>query len=488
VIDRIGARHRPDAWLAILVAACLTAACGSSITPSATPVRSSAGQSGPSLQPPASTVSSAAPSSIPSTAPSGPAAGATIPQPPAPTGVKLAPDSARVDLRVPTFSNPTNITNPLFPVSAQASVLMLGHVEGKRFRTEVTLLPYTRIIEWNGQAIETAVSQYVAYLGGEIQEVAYDHYAQADDGSVWYFGEDVSDFKGGVIITTEGTWLAGKDGPPAMIMPGHPKVGDVYRTENAPGLVFEQVTVKATDKVLDGPLGSVQGGLVARELHADGATEDKLFAPGYGEFSTAEGGDLEALALAVPTDALTGPTPAAITSIDTASEMVVRAARTGHWSQAIAAAGAIRSTWTHYRSASMPRSLRPLMDQDVAALVRATGTRDAMASQNRALDVRQSSLDLQLRYRPVREVDRARFRLWLEALRADVAARSPARIGADIFALDYIRDRIVYGPDATDATTINDQLGVLQVAVEDGDSEAIAGATRVLLRVFAGVR
>ena len=49
-----------------------------------------------------------------------------------------------------------------------------------------------------GQMVETLVSQYVAYLGGRIHEVAYDLYAQADDGSVWYFGEDVFNFADGV--------------------------------------------------------------------------------------------------------------------------------------------------------------------------------------------------------------------------------------------------------------------------------------------------
>ncbi len=52
-------------------------------------------------------------------------------------------------------------------------------------------------------------------------------YAQADDGSVWYFGEDVFDFRDGAIVVTEGTWLAGRDGPAAMIMPADPQVGDV---------------------------------------------------------------------------------------------------------------------------------------------------------------------------------------------------------------------------------------------------------------------
>ena len=154
---------------------------------------------------------------------------------------------------------------------------MLGHVDGKPFQTEVTLLPETRIIEWEEQQVETLVSQYNAYLGGRIEEVAYDYYAQADDGSVWYFGEDVFD-RDEAIVVTEGTWLAGRDGPAAMIMPGDPQVGEVYRTENAPGFVFEEVTVLSVDEQLDGPMGPIDGGLLADELHSDGTIEQKIFA------------------------------------------------------------------------------------------------------------------------------------------------------------------------------------------------------------------
>ena len=243
---------------------------------------------------------------------------ATIPQPAVSGDLTLAPESERVDLEMPTFSDPTNITNPLFPVSQQESVLLLGRVDDQPFRTEVTLLPETRIIEWEGQQVEVAVSQYNAFLGGRIAEVAYDLYAQADDGSVWYFGEDVFDFGDGAIIVTEGTWLAGKDGPAAMIMPADPQVGDVYRPENAPGFVFEEVTVTSVTEELDGPLGPIEGGLLASELHMDGSTEDKYFAPGYGEFSTSGGGDVEALAFAVPTDAATGSMPPELTGIRTA--------------------------------------------------------------------------------------------------------------------------------------------------------------------------
>jgi len=42
-------------------------------------------------------------------------------------------------------------------------------------------------------------------VDGRIQEVAIDRYAQADDGSVWYFGEDYSAFEEGKVTDTEGT-------------------------------------------------------------------------------------------------------------------------------------------------------------------------------------------------------------------------------------------------------------------------------------------
>ncbi|TMK59278.1 MAG: hypothetical protein E6G60_14780, partial [Actinobacteria bacterium] len=95
------------------------------------------------------------------------------------------------------FSNPTKITNPLFPISELHSAVLLGHVSGKPFRTETTLLPRTEKVVWQAQAVEVLLSQYMAFLDGRIEEIAIDRYAQADDGSVWYFGEDVFDYRHG---------------------------------------------------------------------------------------------------------------------------------------------------------------------------------------------------------------------------------------------------------------------------------------------------
>ena len=418
----------------------------------------------------------------------GPATVTTIPQPAVPPHIPVAPESERVDLAMPTFSDPTNVTNPLFPVSLQDSVLMLGHVDGKPFRTEVTLLPETRIIEWEGQRVETLVSQYNAFLDGRIEEVAYDYYAQADDGSVWYFGEDVFDFRDGAVVVTEGTWMAGRDGPAAMIMPGDPQVGDVYRTENAPGFVFEEVTVRSVGQTLQGPTGPIEGGLLADELHSDGKTEEKVFAPGYGEFYTAGGGDVEALALAVPADALDESMPPQLTTLSNGALEIFDGAGSGDWTAASATLREMEAAWETYRRGDVPRLIEPRMNLALASLARAVGAGEGVGARNAAIQVSRSSLDLQLRYRPQAEVDLARMDLWAAQLLVDEAAGDADGVGADQFALDYDRDRIRDAVDARDLVRINTEIGAIQVAVVEGELGAAAAAAERLRVTLAGVQ
>jgi hypothetical protein len=123
---------------------------------------------------------------------------------------RLAPENERVDITRPTFSNPTAITNPLFPVGAQASVLHLGTKDGQPLRTEVTTLPYTRVIDWDGLQVEVRVSQYNLFLSGRIEESAIDWNAQSDDGAVGYFGEDVDNFSDGAVTDTNGPGSPGR--------------------------------------------------------------------------------------------------------------------------------------------------------------------------------------------------------------------------------------------------------------------------------------
>ena len=404
------------------------------------------------------------------------AAPATLPSTPCGTytGKGCAPASERVDLTRPTFSNPTQITNPLFPISRLRSAVLLGHVDDKPFRTETTLLSGTRTVTWNGEKITVLVSQYMAYLDGRLEEVALDRYAQADDGSVWYLGEDVFDYRNGAIAVTEGTWLAGREAPAAMIMPADPKVGDVYRTENAPGIVFEEVTVTSVDETVTGPRGPVEGGMIAAELHTDGTTEDKTFAPGYGEFRTAGGGDLEALALAVPTDALEGQTPPELASLAESAEGVLEAARIAEWDGATATVTRMNAAWKTLSAGNQPLMVAGRLSENLAALTRSIKGQKAARTAQKAIDVTQSVLDLELRYRPPTEIDTARFYLWTQQLRVDAAARDLAGVTGDVAVLEWIRDRIAQTLDAAGRSEIDLRLRALRAAADARNLPAAA--------------
>jgi hypothetical protein len=289
----------------------------------------------------------------------------------------------RVDLGTPSFSHSTEITNPLFPISRLRSAVLLGHVGGQPFRTETTLLPGTTTVAWAGLKVRVLLSQYLAYLNGRITEVALDRYARADDGSVWYLGEDVFDYERGVVSATEGTWLAGREGPAAMIMPAHPQVGDVYRPENAPGIVFEEVTVKSVGKTLVGPSGPVGRAMIAHELHSDGSQEDKLFAPGYGEFRTAGDGDLEALALAVPADALAGRAPRELRALIVSARAILESARVEDWETASASLRRTKLPWGTLREGHLPQSISGRLSKTIARSPWRSGRTSRRASRRR---------------------------------------------------------------------------------------------------------
>ena len=112
----------------------------------------------------------------------------------------------------------------------------------------------------------------------------------------------------------------------------------------------------------------------------------------------------------------------------------------------------------------------------IGALIAAVEARAGIRARQAALDVRQGSLDLELRYRPVAEIDLARFDLWAARLQVDAAAGNEASVNGDVFALDYIRDRIQHALKNSDRTRLNTGLEELYAAVSNGDLDAAAAA------------
>jgi hypothetical protein len=405
--------------------------------------------------------------------------------------IPLAPDSARRDLVAVPFSHSTSVTNPLFPVSDLRSAILNGHVDGKVFHTETTLLPFAQIIEWTpGQCVRVLESQYMAFLGGRLQETAIDLYAQADDGSVWYLGESVFDYDAeGLVITTEGTWHAGIEGPLAMIMPSNPQVGDAHRAENIPGTVFEEVTVKKVDQTFDGPSGPVSGGMVGTETHEDGTLSDKLFAPGYGEFRSTDGPDVEAMALASPTDALHGGVPAELATISTGADRIFasRLTTAEQWRRAESIAQRMQNAWDEFRAGDVPPRLVKPTRVALEHLVAQIASRHRSKTHNASIAAAYASNDLQLRYRPVTAIDTMRFELWIRRALVDATGGSLGGVRSDVVTLEWIRDRIAHTLDPVTLTRIDTLVGELGTAVVDEDLTAALQIARDLRKVVSGL-
>jgi hypothetical protein len=228
------------------------------------------------------------------------------------------------------------------------------------------------------------MSQYVAYLDGRLEEVALDRYAQA---------------------------------------------------------VFEEVKVKTVGKTAPGPIGPVEGAMVARELHSDGTTEDKIFAPSYGEFRTSGGGDLEALALAGPSNAGTEPLPAELRSLSTGAIAIFELVRLKDWNTVSSTLAHMNGAWRAQRTTNQPRLVAARLDDALHELAQAAQKHAPARTAQAAIDVAQSTLDLHLRYRSRIEIDQARFRLWTQQVRVDAAVGDLARVTGDIAVLEWVRDR-----------------------------------------------
>jgi hypothetical protein len=403
----------------------------------------------------------------------------------------LAPDPARRDLVAAPFSDPTSVTNPLFPISDLKSAILNGHVDGKVFHTETTLLPFTKIIEWTpGQCVRVLVSQYMAFLDGSLQETAIDLYAQADDGSVWYLGESVFDYKvDGLVLTTEGTWQAGLDGPFAMIMPSDPQVGDVNRAENLPGNSFEEVHVTNIDQTFNGPSGPVSGGMVALEIHQDAAPSDKLFAPGYGEFRSTDGPDVEAMALASPTDSLPSGVPPELMRISNGADRIFGSplSTTLEWGRAEHRAHRMLDAWIAFRAGDVPPRLVKPTSVALRNLIAQIEARSRPKTRNASIDAAYASNDLQLRYRSVIKIDTRRFELWVRRALVDATAGSLGGTRSDVVTLEWLRDRIALSLDPVTLVRLDTLVGEMGGAVVDEDLPAAAHAARELRALMSGL-
>jgi len=185
----------------------------------------------------------------------------------------------------PRFSHPGRIDNRYLPLTRRTRCELRGKADdGTRERSVKTVLERTKRFTVGGRRVEAVVIQDNAYEDTKLVESTLDYYAQADDGTVYYFGEQVKNLANGKVVDTHGTWLYGKDTDRLGIaMPARPTLGRQWHFEDVPGLTTESNRVEEVG-LRTKVNGRVMSDVIRVQefIQPEGAVEYKLYAAGIG--------------------------------------------------------------------------------------------------------------------------------------------------------------------------------------------------------------
>jgi len=175
----------------------------------------------------------------------------------------------------------TTIDNPFLPFVPGTRMVYRSTDAGETGREVVRVTHRTRLVD----GVRVRVVRDRAYVGGELVEDTRDWYAQDRRGNVWYFGENTKTLENGKVTSTEGSWAAGRNGASAgIVMEAHPKVGDTYSQEDAPGVAEDRAKVLSLDAAATVPYGSFTGLLKTKDYSPlePNVVEHKFFLRGVG--------------------------------------------------------------------------------------------------------------------------------------------------------------------------------------------------------------
>jgi hypothetical protein len=166
-----------------------------------------------------------------------------------------------------------------------------GTDEGQVVRVEILVLGETRPItfvtdERERLTVRTRVVEEREWIDGELVEVSRNFYARCQEtGDIYYFGEDVDIYEGGVVVSHEGAWLAGQDrARPGLIMPGSFLLGSRYFQELAPGVALDRAEHARMKLTIRTPAGTFRDCVEVLETTPlePGATSVKRYCPEIG--------------------------------------------------------------------------------------------------------------------------------------------------------------------------------------------------------------
>jgi hypothetical protein len=191
----------------------------------------------------------------------------------------------------PTGSEPANlnpddfveqIDNPYWPMAPGSRwVFTETDFEGGEQRIVITVTDRKKDI----QGIQATVVRDTVTEDGELVEDTFDWFAQDKDGTLWYLGEDTTEYENGKAVTKEGSWETGVDGAEAgVFLPADPEVGMTYRQEYRAGEAEDHAKILSLDERVEVPAGKYTGVLMTKDytpLQPE-ALEHKFYAKGVG--------------------------------------------------------------------------------------------------------------------------------------------------------------------------------------------------------------
>ena len=206
-------------------------------------------------------------------------------QPTQPTDTATQPPDPGISAaKSPTF-DPGDfvrvIDNRYFPLKPGTRFVYRGTEDGEpeRVVTDVTHRQKTIL------GVKVVVVLDRVFQSGVLTEKTLDWYAQDKHGNVWYMGEDTKEYEDGEVVSTEGSWEAGKNGARAgIIMLAHPHAGQSYRQEFATGVAEDRAEVLGLHTNVSVPYGRFHHCLKSAETTPlePGAKEIKIYCRGVG--------------------------------------------------------------------------------------------------------------------------------------------------------------------------------------------------------------
>jgi|GEM_PF-3530985 len=195
----------------------------------------------------------------------------------------------------PTFDHPRTIDHPYWPFEAGRVLIEKDPTAEAGSRGLQLHLDRGQTIQWRGQPVECSVLRSERIEDGELVAWSEQFVAQADDGTLFTFGEigeDDEDDSDGVDDEDDG-WVVGGELPgtnlvvhsvdePLVLLPAELEVGRSWRVE-IPPLGTETARVIRTEQTVITPAGVYSDCVQVLETpHGGSELELSWYAPGIG--------------------------------------------------------------------------------------------------------------------------------------------------------------------------------------------------------------